>query len=113
MPDATADVERPTGSSRDLARDVSSILHGEQRRRKERRFALPAVRVPGEPPALVCAPLRAIRRIRIVNERDRHVALAGGECVRRLALPRPEIVDANEIEAVDGKRLISKNANPR
>src|SRR5262245_37126503 len=112
MPDAATDVERPTGSNGHLAGHVPPILHGEERRRKERRLALPAVRVPGEHPALEFAPLRTIRGIRIVNERDRRFALAGGECNGRLALPRPEVVDADEIEAVDGIRLISKNANP-
>ena len=111
MPDAAADVERPTGGDGDLSCHVPPILYRKQWRREEWRFALPAVRVPREQPALILAPLWAIRGIRIVNERDRCLALPGGKGRRRLALSRPEIVDANDIEAIDGIRLISKNAN--
>src|SRR5262245_45074663 len=113
MPDAAADVERPARGDGDLACYVPPILYRKQWRLEEWRFALPAVCVPREQPAVVFAPLSAIRSIRIVNERDRCLALPGGKGCRRLALSRPEIVDAHDIEAVDGIRLISENANPR
>ncbi|MEP7088184.1 MAG: hypothetical protein ABI884_12840 [Gemmatimonadota bacterium] len=113
MSHASADVQRAVGIHSHLARDITTILNGQQGRRKEWRFALASVRVAGEHPATEVRPRLLIGGIGIVHEHDGRVALSCPKRCDRISAMGPEVFHADEIQTTHGSRLASQHAHPR
>lgn len=96
----------------DFACSVAFVLDGKQRRLEERRFALPTMRVSGKDPPTIVAPLDTIDGIWIVADSDGCCTSSLPECVKRITSDGPEIVDANEVQAVNCGNLVAEDSNP-
>src|SRR4051812_15898196 len=66
----TVDVQPPAVAEVELAGRVPLVRHWDERRRQERRLALPAMSVPGENPPAVAAPDVEVGPVRVVAQDD-------------------------------------------
>src|SRR5579883_3176542 len=112
MTQPAIDVHEPPIPEVKLTRGVATICHRQKRRRKERRFALSAVRVAGKDPAAKIVPHWQIRRIGVVAQSDgRLVWLELRQYVARTKVGSPQIVDSHKTQPTHNLTRVPQHAD--